>query len=158
MEPAELRDLVADLGLRLVDARGFLDIEGKEAELVDLREQASAPDLWNDQNNARAVTSRLARHEGTIKLVVDLEESIEDVGVLLEMAIEEADKDSLTEVQTELDRLRDELSILERESLFFGEYDDNPAIVSIHAGAGGVAGNDFCPIRVPKVVGPVHRR
>ena len=143
MEPAELRDLVADLGLRLVDARGFLDIEGKEAELVDLREQASAPDLWNDQNNARAVTSRLARHEGTIKLVVDLEESIEDVGVLLEMAIEEADKDSLTEVQTELDRLRDELSILERESLFFGEYDDNPAIVSIHAGAGGVDAQDW---------------
>jgi peptide chain release factor 2 len=143
MEPAELRDAVIDLRTRLADARGFLDVEGKETELVDLRELASAPDLWNDQNNARAVTSRLARHEGTIKLVVDLEESIEDVDVLLEMALEEGDKESLTEVQLELDRLAGELSVLERESLFFGEYDDSPAIVSIHAGAGGVDAQDW---------------
>jgi len=143
METEELRAAVADLRSRLGDARSFLDVEGKEAELVVLREQASAPDLWNDQDNARAVTSRLARHEGTIKLVVDLDESIEDVDVLLEMALEEADKDSLTEVQSELDRLLGELSVLERESLFFGEYDENAAIVSIHAGAGGVDAQDW---------------
>ena len=89
MEPAELRDAVVDLRSRLGDARAFLDVEGKEVELVELREKASAPDLWNDQDNARAVTSRLARHEGTIKLVSDLEGSIEDVDVLLEMALEE---------------------------------------------------------------------
>ena len=143
MEPAELRDAVADIRSRLGDARTFLDVEGKEAELVELREQASAPDLWNDQDNARAVTSRLARHEGTIKLVVDLDESVDDVGVLLEMALEEGDKESLAEVESELDRLVGELSVLERESLFFGEYDDNPAIVSIHAGAGGVDAQDW---------------
>jgi peptide chain release factor 2 len=143
MEPAELRDAVADLLSRLGDARAFLDVEGKEAELIDLRDQASAPDLWNDQDNARAVTSRLARHEGTIKLVVDLEESIEDVDVLLEMATEEGDKESLAEVQSELEGLASELSVLERESLFFGEYDDSPAIVSIHAGAGGVDAQDW---------------
>jgi len=143
MEPAELRDVVADLESRLAEARDFLDVEGKEAELIVLRDQASVPDLWNDQDNARAVTSRLARHEGTIKLVTDLEESIEDVDLLLGMAIEESDNDSLSEVESELDRLRIEISILERESLFFGEYDDNPAIVSIHAGAGGVDAQDW---------------
>ncbi len=146
MEPAELRDAIADLRSRLADARGFLDVEGKKAELVDLREQASAPDLWNNQDNARAVTSRLARHEGTIKIVTDLEDSIEDVEVLLEMALEEGDKDSLSEVQSELGTLVDELSILERESLFFGEYDDNPAIISIHAGAGGGDGDLVCDL------------
>lgn len=143
MEPAELRDAVVDLRSRLGDARSFLDVEGKESELVELREKVSAPDLWNDQDNARAVTSRLARHEGTIKLVTDLEESIEDVGVLLELALEESDDDSLAEVETELGMLTSELSILERESLFFGEYDDNPAIMSINAGAGGVDAQDW---------------
>ncbi len=143
MEPAELRDAVVDLRSRLGDARTFLDVEGKESELVELREKASAPNLWNDQNNARAITSRLARHEGTIKLVTDLEESIEDVGVLLELALEERDVDSLAEVEAELGSLTNELSILERESLFFGEYDDNPAILSINAGAGGVDAQDW---------------
>ncbi len=143
MEPAELRDAAADLRSRLTDARGFLDVEGKETELIELRKQASAPDLWNDQDNARAVTSRLARHEGTIRLVTDLEDSIEDIDVLLELALEEGDKESLVEVESELVDLRAEISVLERESLFFGEYDDNPAIISIHAGAGGVDAQDW---------------
>ncbi|MGI9641488.1 MAG: peptide chain release factor 2 [Acidimicrobiia bacterium] len=143
MEPVELRTLVSDLKSRLADARSFLDIEGKEAELIELREQASAPDLWDDQDNARAVTSRLARHEQIIQYVENLETSLDDVDVLLELAIEESDKASLEEVEGELDGLVKELSILERESLFFGEYDDNPAIVSINAGAGGVDAQDW---------------
>ena len=118
MEPVELRAMVADLDGRLSDARSFLDIEGKERELVDLRSEASAPDLWDDQDNARRVTSRLARHEQTIALVGDLASSIEDVEVLLELAIEEGDAGSISEVQVELERLSKELAVLERESLF----------------------------------------
>ena len=38
---------------RLDDARAFLDIEGKQAELAELRSQASAPDLWDDQDRAK---------------------------------------------------------------------------------------------------------
>ncbi len=143
MEPTELRAIVADLRTRLVDARTFLDIEGKEAELVELRAQASAPDLWDDQDRARQVTSRLARHEQTIQYVTDLDGSIEDVDVLLELAIEEGDKEALAEVQKELDALGGQLATLERESLFFGDYDDSPAIVSINAGAGGVDAQDW---------------
>ena len=143
MEPVELRASVADLRSRLSDARSFLDIEGKEAELVELREQASAPDLWDDQDRARAVTSRLARHEQTIKHVNDFEASLEDVDVLLELAVDEGDQASMAEVASELDHLRTEMALLERESLFFGEYDDNPAIVSIYAGAGGVDAQDW---------------
>jgi peptide chain release factor 2 len=143
VEPVELRALVTDLKGRLNGARSFLDLEGKEAELVQLRELASAPDLWDDQDNARMVTSRLARHEQTIQYVTNLEGSLEDVDVLLELALEEGDKASLDEVEAELENLAGELSVLERESLFFGEYDDNPAIVSINAGAGGVDAQDW---------------
>jgi peptide chain release factor 2 len=143
MEPVELRALVSDLSGRLEDARLFLDIDGKEKELIELREQASAPDLWDDQDRAREVTSKLARHEQTIKLVEDLRASIDDVEVLLELSIEEGDAAALSEVDGELRRLAAEMAILERESLFFGEYDDNPAIVSISAGAGGVDAQDW---------------
>ena len=143
MEPAELRDAVVEIRSRLTEARGFLDIEGKEKELIELQKQASDPELWNDPNNARAVTSRLARHEGTIKLVTDLSEATEDLDVLLELALDEGDAGSLAEVAEEIGTLRAQLSVLERESLFFGEYDDNPAILSINAGAGGVDAQDW---------------
>ena len=148
MEPVELRAIVTDLGSRLADARGFLDVEGKERELVELREIASAPDLWDDQARAREVTSKLARFEGIINHVVELEAALEDVGVLLEMAVDESDEDTVSEVERELDRLVKDLAKLERESLFFGEYDDRPAILSVSAGAGGVDAQDWAEMLV----------
>jgi len=148
MEPVELRAIAADLNTRLVDARSFLDIEGKEAELGELKETVSAPDLWDNQDRAREVTSKLARYEAVIKHVTDLESSVEDVAVLLELAVDEGDNESLTEVQLELDTLMKELAVLERESLFFGEYDDRPAILSVSAGAGGVDAHDWAEMIV----------
>jgi peptide chain release factor 2 len=148
MEPVELRGIVADLTSRLADARVFLDVEGKMSELAELRELASAPDLWDDQDRAREVTSKLARFEGVIKHVVDLEAAIEDVGVLLEMAVDESDPDTIREVESELGRVSKDLARLERESLFFGEYDDRPAILSVSAGAGGVDAQDWAEMLV----------
>ena len=63
--------------------------------------------------------------------------------MLLELAQAEDDADSMEEVFGELRRLDGELSTLERAALFFGDYDDRTAIVSIHAGAGGVDAQDW---------------
>lgn len=148
MEPVELRALIADLESRLRDARSFLDVEGREAELVELRKQASEPNLWDDQDRAREVTSRLSHNEGIINHVASLEQSVEDVGVLLEMAVDETDAVSMREVERELESLAKNLAILERESLFFGEYDNRPAILSVSAGAGGVDAQDWAEMLV----------
>jgi peptide chain release factor 2 len=63
--------------------------------------------------------------------------------VLLELATEENDAGASAEVAAELVGIEAELSKLERETLFFGEYDDHTAIVSVHAGAGGVDAQDW---------------
>lgn len=148
MEPVELRGIVDDLVARLGHARTFLDVEGKEAELAELRVAASAPDLWDDRDHAREVTSKLSHFEGIIKHVRDLEGAVDDLGVLLEMAVDESDSDSLVEVERELEILATDLARLERESLFFGEYDDRPAILSVSAGAGGVDAHDWAEMLV----------
>jgi peptide chain release factor 2 len=143
MEPVELRAMVADLRSRHSDARGFLDIEGKESEILELAKQASEPGLWDNPDRARDVTSRLSRHESTVKHVDDLGAAIDDVDILLELAIEENDTESMAEVESELAVITADLAHLERESLFFGDYDDRPAIISIYAGAGGVDAQDW---------------
>jgi peptide chain release factor 2 len=122
---------------------GSFDIAGKEAELVELKERASAPDLWNDQERALEVTRRLARHEQSIQLVADLDASLEDAEVLLELAAEESDESAIAEVLEEIAAVETTLARLERETLFFGEYDDRTAIVTLHAGAGGVDAQDW---------------
>jgi len=122
---------------------GSFDIEGKRAELEELRAQASEPDLWNDQERARAVTSKLSRHEQTIQHVDDLAARLDDAEVLIEMGVEESDAATLAEVEAELAGVEEDLAKLERETLFFGAYDDRPAIMTIHAGAGGVDAQDW---------------
>ena len=58
---------LAELRQRLVDARGFLDMEAKERELDALRERASAPDLWDDQEEARNLYP--LRHRNALQTV-----------------------------------------------------------------------------------------
>jgi peptide chain release factor 2 len=99
--------------------------------------------LWDDQDRALSVTRRLSRHESVLNQVARLEESLDDAGVLLELAQDEEDSSALAEVGRELGAIEQELSELEHAALFFGEYDDRTAIVSIHAGAGGVDAQDW---------------
>ncbi len=143
LEISDPKATLADLRQRLVDAHRFLDLEGKEAELSDLREQASSPDLWDDPDEARTVSRRLARYEGLFDMVANLSSKIDDAEVLLELADEAEDPASRREALDELSDVTRQLDALELESLFYDEYDEADAILSIHAGAGGVDAQDW---------------
>lgn len=103
----------------------------------------SAPDLWDDPDRARRVTRRLSSFEQTISAVDALESELDDAEVLLDLSIDESDLASLGDVVAELEHTGATITELEREALFFGEYDDRPAIIAIHAGAGGVDAQDW---------------
>ena len=134
---------LVELRRRLDEARGFLDLVAKEEELVELREKASSPDLWNDPDEARWVSRRLARYEGLFEKVGGLKAKIDDAETLLELADEASDETSRGEALAELGDVAGELETLELESLFFDEYDDSDVILSVHAGAGGVDAQDW---------------
>jgi peptide chain release factor 2 len=143
VEITDPRSTLAELRQRLIEARGFLDLETKEQELARLRERASAPDLWDNQDEARTVSRRLARYEGLFDMVSDLTSKIDDAEVLLELAAEAADAESRSEALDELSDVSRQLDALELESLFYDEYDEADAILSVHAGAGGVDAQDW---------------
>ena len=142
-EITDPKSTLAELRKRLGEARGFLDLEAKERELGELRERAQAPDLWDDQNEARIVSQRLARYEGLFDMVNGLTGKIDDAEVLLELADEAGDDGARKEALEELSEVAGELDALELESLYFDEYDEADAILSVHAGAGGVDAQDW---------------
>jgi len=133
----------SELRKRLDEARLFLDLDGKANELDELRQQASSPDLWDDPDEARTVSRRLARYEGLFEKVDGLETKIEDAEVLLELSAEADDAESRQEAIGLLREADSSLQDLELESLFFDEYDEADAILSVHAGAGGVDAQDW---------------
>ena len=142
-ETSDPKATLAELRQRLVEARRFLDLETKEKELEDLRERASAPDLWDDPDEARTVSQRLARYEGLFDMVSGLTAKIDDAEVLLQLADEAGDDVARKEALEELAEVSSELDALELESLYFDEYDESDAILSVHAGAGGVDAQDW---------------
>lgn len=143
MEISDPTSFLSELRRRLDEARGFLDLEGKATELVDLREKASSPDLWDNPDEARVVSQKLARIEGLFEKVDGLGSTIDDAEVLLELAAEANDEASKAEAIEQLKDVASDLDGLELESLFFDEYDEADAILSVHAGAGGVDAQDW---------------
>ena len=120
-----------------------LDVPAMEAEIAVLGEQVAAPDLWDDQANAQRVTGRLSALQGELERLNGLKSRIDDLDVLVELANEEGDADSLSEAEAELGRLQKSVEQLEVRTLLSGEYDAREALITIRSGAGGVDAADF---------------
>ena len=71
---------------------------------------------------------------------------LDDAALLWELAESEDDAESGREVEAELTALENEIASLEVVSLLGGEFDANPAIVSVNAGEGGTDSQDWAEI------------
>ena len=140
---ADLPDIIHDLDRTLTSIEAVVDPAAKKAEIAKLGEEAAAPDLWSDQVNAQRVTSRLSRLTAEVERVEELRQRLDDVQVLLELAIEERDLDSQAEAQRDLASLKNDIEALEVRTLLSGEYDHRDALITIRSEAGGVDAADF---------------
>ena len=120
-----------------------LDLDAMRREIAELGEQVAAPDLWDDQANAQRVTGRLSALQGELERFTSLQSRLDDVAVLVQLAREEGDEDSLAEAEAELARLHKSVEQLEVRTQLSGEFDSREALVTIRSGAGGVDAADF---------------
>lgn len=142
--PAEIKDLRATLE----NIEAVTDPQALRARIAELSEQASAPDLWDDQEAAQRVTAALSHAQSDLEKLSGLRQRLEDLEVLAEMGLAAAEDDperaeTLADAERELTALRRDLSALEVQTLLSGEYDSRDAVVTIRSGAGGVDAADF---------------
>src|SRR6266536_570952 len=134
---------LADLRRRVDDARAYLQIDAARARLAELEQEASRPDLWNDQERARKVTTELARVRDDLELTDGLEERLSELETLFELGREEEDDSVESEIVPGIAALAADLDRLELRALFTGEHDERDAICEIHSGAGGTDAQDW---------------
>ena len=135
--------LLAALGERLAEAERYLGRERLEARRTELADEASRPDLWDDADHARQVTTELGRAVEDLELLDELAAALSDANTLHELGVEEGDAATVAEAAAAGADLDRRLAALELRSLFAGEYDDRDAVAEIHAGAGGTDAQDW---------------
>ncbi len=143
MADLELSDQVTALDSTLKQIEAVLDMSALSDEIAVLEQQASAPDLWDDQEKAQKVTSRLSFLQQEQRRVLALRQRVDDLPVLIELAQDEDDAASLEEAAREVVVLQTEIGELEVRTLLSGEYDERQALVSVRSGAGGVDAADW---------------
>lgn len=100
-------------------------------------------DFWQDQKRARAISQKYENFKTIVKDWEYLSQAVEDN---LELAIEaekSGDKSLTKDLDNELKKITKSFEKLEFLILFSEKYDSQNAILSIHAGAGGVEAQDW---------------
>lgn len=126
---------------RTEEARAYLHIDEKIAELANLDSRIANPDFWNDTDNAQQVSKQAS----DIRDVIERYESacglLDDIKTATELA--EEDPEFGEEIENDLERLEKMLDDFEVESWFNGRFDSSDAILSIHPGSGGLEAQDW---------------
>jgi peptide chain release factor 2 len=143
MAATDPADEISELSSKLDTIEAVVDPEAMGTEVIDLREQAADPSLWEDQARAQQVTRRLSYLEGELNRMENLRQRLADTRVLFELANDEHDQDTRDEAMSELASARKDIDNLEVRTLLNGEYDAREALISINSQAGGADAEDF---------------
>ncbi len=144
VEPDRQADIAA-LDSALTTVERVLDVDGLRSRIEKLEQEASDPQLWDDQANAQRVTSALSHTQGELRRIEELRQRLTDLPVLYELAAEEGEgaAEAKAEADAELKALRADIEAAEVRTLLSGEYDEREALVTIRSGAGGVDAADW---------------
>ncbi|WP_327345429.1 peptide chain release factor 2 [Streptomyces europaeiscabiei] len=143
MAVVDVSEELKSLSSTMESIEAVLDLDKLRADIAVLEEQAAAPSLWDNPDEAQKITSKLSHLQAEVRKAEALRGRIDDLGVLFEMAEEEDDPDTRAEAESELISVRKALDEMEVRTLLSGEYDSREALVNIRAEAGGVDAADF---------------
>ena len=123
--------------------KDVINPQSLEKEVANLREQASAANLWDDPEKASKITSQLSRSQDKLDTLASVTSRLDDLEVLIQIANDASDSQTKAEAKKELADLQKLISELEIQTLLSGQYDSRAAVITIRSGAGGDDATDF---------------
>src|SRR3989344_952715 len=133
----ELKSTLMDLQERFGKISEQFDREKIKAEIGELEIQMSTEGFWDNSTQAQLVSRQLSEKQKLLESLIRLESRVANA---LDMVYE-------PEMQQDLEQEARDLTILldsmELKLFLSGPHDESEAIISIHAGAGGVEAMDW---------------
>ncbi len=102
----------------------------------------SQAEFWNDEQSSAKVVKQLKLLKNTVEPWDAAYKKYEELKELSEI-LKEEDKELITDLSNNVDKLSNELDELEFKTLLGGKLDSSSAILSINAGAGGTESCDW---------------
>ena len=127
----------------LIDLGEALGIEDAKKEIVCLEEQTADENFWNDMAAGQKVLQKISQLKNKVSAYEKLCADYDDGLTLIEMADEEGDESLLDEVISGVNAVLKTMEEMRLSTLLSGEYDNNNAILTFHAGAGGTEAQDW---------------
>lgn len=117
-----------------------------KTEIEKLNEEMTFDGFWDDHESAQKLLKNKKVLEDKLKEYVELEQRLEDLEVLIEMAIDEKDDSLKSEIEAMRDTFVEDYETVRIKTLLDGEFDQNNAILNVHAGSGGTDAQDWADI------------
>ncbi|TOG18088.1 peptide chain release factor 2 [Vibrio parahaemolyticus] len=121
----------------------MFDYDAKKERLEEVNAELEQPDVWNEPERAQALGKERASLEAVVETIDQLEQGVEDVDGLLELAVEEQDQETFDEIEPELAELEEKLTQLEFRRMFSGDHDSSDCYIDLQAGSGGTEAQDW---------------
>ena len=119
------------------------DLAGLKGKLQEIDRETEKSGFWDDPEKAQDLLKKKKSLETKIEKYESLETGLSDIEELIPLAEEMEDEEEAGEIVSSFAKLQNKLDELKLDTLLDGKYDHNNAIVSIHAGTGGVDAMDW---------------
>ena len=116
-----------------------LRIADKTTQLAELEQQLADSQIWVNPAYAQQVSRQAAALRSQIQPWQVLQSQARDIAELMELG----DASMIPEFEQQMAMLETEYQQHHRDVLFSGEYDDQPVIIKLSAGAGGTDAQDW---------------
>ncbi len=135
-----------DLREEIIRIKELLNIERKKVQWNELNVLISRTDFWNDNEKAVKISQLAENLKSEIDRFEDIEGEVQEAEELASLASRYEDNSIYDDIENNFNELEKKFKDLEFLLLFSEEVDSGGAILSIHAGSGGVDACDWAEI------------
>ena len=147
LETEEVRARIEALKQSVAEMAEYVGIDERRKKLAELEEQQASADFWNNQAKAKEVIAATNAERAYTVPFDSLVKTVEDAGVMLELAEMESDQTSqqnaLKDTLAECAKADEFFSKIRMQSLLGGKFDACNVFVKLHAGQGGTEACDW---------------
>ncbi|MBW2408094.1 MAG: peptide chain release factor 2 [Deltaproteobacteria bacterium] len=124
----------------------IFDIDDREKRFAEIENIIAKDGFWDNPEDSKSILKERTYISNKLDRFKTLWSDLEENQILLDMALEESDPETLGEVAQQAESLKKAIDQFSLDLMLDGKDDAKNAIVSINAGAGGTEAQDWSEI------------